>query len=298
MIDYLRHIAVFSRVAEEGSFARAARSLGVPPSRVSESVSKLEHHVGVTLFNRTTRKISLTSEGRMLFAHTSGILEVAERGLNQLRETRSVPMGSLRISVPTYLLSSRLSQAIGQFIALHSQVHVTADFTDNALDPVQDGYDLCIRSGQFGTGKATTRKLGKFERAVFVGKRYFADQSNAAHPRELMEWDWITYRHRKRLFVLKSDTGETQRLSIHDQARLQVDSISALYSYACMDIGVAVMPVEYAQRGVEEGKLVRIFEDWKLPEVEYFAVWPEKSYRQSLVSVFADFLSNYSPGNT
>ena len=292
MIDTLRYVAVFTRVVKEGSFSAAARSLGIAPSRVSESVSKLEHYVGVTLFNRTTRKITLTSEGRRLYAHTSEVLVGAERGLNELRETKSVPIGSLRISVPTYLLSSPLAQAIGQFVAEHPQVHVTADFTDHDVDPVVDGYDLCIRSGQFDTHSAMVRKLGVFERAIFVGRGYLAKRPKADHPEELMQWDWINYRHSKRMFKLESDDGDVLKLLIRDQARLQVDSFDALYSFACMDLGVAVMPVEFAQRGIKEDKLVRIFDDWHLPTAEYHAVWPDKSYRESLVAVFVNFLAN------
>ncbi len=298
MIDYLRYVAVFTRVVEEGSFSAAARSLGIAPSRVSESVSRLEHYVGATLFNRTTRKITLTSEGRRLYAHTSGILEGAERGLNELRETKCVPMGSLRISVPTYLLSSPLAHALGQFVLSHPKVHVIADFTDHDVDPVTDGYDLCIRSGQFDKQSAMVRKLGTFERAIFVGKGYLANRPKAKHPKALMEWDWINYRHSKRLFKLESSDGEVVKLIIRDQARLQVDSFDALYAFACMDLGVAVMPVEFAQRGINEEKLVRIFDEWRFPTAIYHAVWPDKSYRESLVAVFVDYLANYLQNET
>lgn len=296
MIDYLRHIAVFTQVAEKGSFSEAARCMGIAPSRVSESVSKLEHHVGVTLFNRTTRKIALTSEGRRLYAHTSGILERAERGLNELRETKSVPTGTLRISVPTYLLSSLLARAIGRFVALHPQVHVTSDFTDHDVDPVKDGYDMCIRSGRFDRGDSMIRKLGTFERAIFVGKEYQASRPQPDHPGELLKWDWINYRHSKRVFHLKSNAGESTQLIIRDQARLQVDSFDALYSFTCMNLGVAVMPVEFAQREIKDEKLIRLFDDWHLPTAKYFAVWPDKPYRGSLVNVFVDFLDNYLQG--
>lgn len=298
MIDYLRSIAVFTRVVEQGSFSEAARSLAIAPSRVSEAVSKLEYHVGVKLFNRTTRKITLTSEGRRLYEHTSGILDSAQRGINELRETKLVPMGSLRISVPTYLLSSRLSQAIGRFIALHPQVNITVDFTDHDIDPVKDGYDMCIRSGQFDKLGAMVRKLGVFERAIFVGKGYLADRTKAKHPKELMEWDWINYRHNKRVYVIKSKTGKTTKLAISDQARLKVDNFDALNTFTCMDLGVAVMPVEFAQRGLQEKKLVRMFDDWCFRKGEFFAVWPDKPYRESLVSVFVDFLTNQIKNDT
>lgn len=292
MIEYLRHMAIFSRVAEEGSFSKAAQSLGIAPSRVSESVSKLENYVGVTLFNRTTRKVALTSEGRRFYKHTSGILAGAERGINDLRESKSVLTGALRISVPTYLSSSRLARAIGKFISLHSQVNVTADFTDDSVDPVQDGYDMCIRSGQFDKRGGTSRKLGSLERAIFVGPNYLSSRINANHPRDLSKWDWINYRHGKRSYSLKSDSGEAIKLTIQDQARLQVDNIDALYSFACMDFGVAVMPLEYALQGVQESKLIRLFDNWHLPKVHCFAAWPDKSLRESLISTFVDFLSD------
>lgn len=298
MIDYLRSIGIFTRVAQEGSFSKAAKSFGIAPSRVSESISRLENHVGATLFNRTTRKISLTSEGRLLFAHTSGILEGAERGLSELRETKLVPMGTLRISVPTYLLSSHIALAISRFIALHPKVHVSADFTDHEVDPEKEGYDLCIRSGQIRGNSSTTRKLGELERSIYVGKGYLAMQQKIDHPEELLGWDWINYRHRNRTYNLISDDGETIKLPISDQARLRVDSIDALYNFACMDLGVTVMPVEYSQRGRKEEKLVRIFDDWHLPTVKYFAVWPNNSYRKSLVSIFVDFLSEYLQNET
>lgn len=291
MIDYLRSIAVFTRVAEEGSFSEAARSLCIAPSRVSELISKLEHHVGVTLFNRTTRKVVLTSEGRLFLKHTSGILENAERGLNELKETKLVPTGSLRISVPTYLLSSSLTRAMSRFLMLHPQVNITADFLDHTVNPIEDNYDVCISSGK--SNSATTRKLDTFERAIFVGKGYLEDRPKADHPKELMTWDWVNYRHPTRCYKLQSIDGEIIKLSISDQARLQVNSFDALYSFTCMDLGVAVMPLEFAQRGIIEERLVRIFDDWHLPKVDYFAVWPDKSHRKSLVTVFVDFLSDY-----
>lgn len=293
MIDYLRHIAVFSRVAQEGSFAKAAKSLGLAPSRVSESVSKLEHYVGFTLIARTTRKISLTSEGRTLYESTSGILEDAERGIDALKEASAVPMGSLRIATPTYLSATLLAPAIGRFVAQNPQVHISAEFTDRAIDPAKDGYDMCIRAGRADDRTVNSRTLGQFERAVAVGKGYRAKQGKVHHPQELMNWDWISYRHTKRSYALTSPKGETTKLIVKDQARLVVDNIEALYAFVCIDAGVTVMPLELLQRGVREGKLERLFEDWELSKVQYSALWPDKSNRASLAAHFAEFLSDY-----
>jgi DNA-binding transcriptional LysR family regulator len=105
-----------------------------------------------------------------------------------------------------------------------------------------------------------------------------------------MDWDWINYRHSKRVFELKSKGGKTTKLTISEQARLQVDNFDALNTFATLNLGVAVMPVEFAQRSTREKKLVRLFEDWHFSKGDFFAVWPDKSYRESLVAVFVDFL--------
>ena len=291
MIDYLRHIAIFTRVVQEGSFAKAAKSLGIAPSRVSESVSKLEHYVGFSLITRTTRKISLTSEGRTIYETTSGIMENAQRGLNALKDASSAPMGSLRITAPTYLSATLLAPAIGRFVALNPRVHISADFTDRGIDPVKDGYDLSIQSGPFDGRTVTSKALGRFERAIAVGKGYRAKQPDLHHPQELTKWDWINYRHPKRNYELTSSTGEVIKLIVKDQARLQVDNMEALYAFVCMDAGVTVMPLGLVQRGIEEGKLDRLFEDWELPKVQYSAIWPDKSNHANLAAVFAEFLA-------
>lgn len=292
MIDYLRHVAVFAAVAKNNSFSQAARSLGIAPSRVSESISKLEHYVGATLFNRTTRKIMLTNEGRKLYEHTSDVLESAERGLNLLRETKSAPIGTLRMSMPSYLSSSPLAWAIGQFVALHPKMHVTVDFTDHDVEPVDGKYDMCIRSGKFDKRPYRICRLGQIERAIFAGKGYLAGRKAPDHPKDLIAWDWINYRHSKRFFDLKFKDGQAVRLSIKDQARLQVDTLDALFSFVRMNFGVAVMPVNLTERAYRENKLIRLFSDWHLPAAPYFAVWPDKSGRESLVSIFVEFLEN------
>ena len=150
---------------------------------------------------------------------------------------------------------------------------------------------MIIRSGQFRRHGLTVRRLGEVERVFVVGKGYLSNQNNLTDPMELMDWDWINYRHAKRNYKLKSDAGHSRRLTIDKQARLRVDSIDALYAFTCMDRGVTVMPLEFAKRGIKEQKLVQILSDWKLSPAKYYAIWPDKSRRQSLISLFADFRS-------
>lgn len=298
MIDYLKHMAVFSRVAETGSFSQAARSLGIAPSRVSEAITKLEDFLGTSLLNRTTRQVALTSEGRRLYAHTSSILKTAEQGLNELNNSKSEPIGSLQISVPAYLSSSSLAQAIGAFVEMHSQVDISISFTDLEVNPIKDNFDMCIRSGRFDFPNSTVCKLGEIERMVVVGARYYSKRTAPQHPTELSDWSWINYRHKERNLTFSSTKGEKAHLTICEQARLRVDNIDALYFFANINLGVALVPVSVDHQGVEEGQLVRLLDDWYLPPVQYYAVWPEKSNRESLISTLVTYLKTYLKSDT
>ena len=100
MIDHLRQMAIFARVVDEGSFRGAAKDIGLAPSRISETVSELETYLGTTLLYRTTRKITLTNEGRMFYGRVVEMLRSAETGLNELNALSLDPVGALRISMP------------------------------------------------------------------------------------------------------------------------------------------------------------------------------------------------------
>ena len=103
MINYLRHMAIFARVIDEGSFRAAAKSVGLAPSRISETVSDLESYLGVTLLYRTTRKIALTNEGRIFYTRVADMLHIAETGMDELNLLSLEPTGSLRISLPAFM---------------------------------------------------------------------------------------------------------------------------------------------------------------------------------------------------
>jgi DNA-binding transcriptional LysR family regulator len=103
MIEHLRHMAIFACVVDEGSFRGAAKTVGLAPSRISQTVSDLEEFLGVTLLYRTTRKIALTNEGRMFYARVTEMMQSAEAGLNELNALSLEPVGALRISLPAFM---------------------------------------------------------------------------------------------------------------------------------------------------------------------------------------------------
>ena len=292
MIDHLRHMAIFARVVDEGSFRAAAKDLGVAPSRVSQTVSDLEDHLGVTLLYRTTRKIALTNEGRMFYARVAEMLRCAETGLNELNALSLEPVGALRISLPAFMSSSNLSSVIGEFIRNHPHVALTISYTDTPLGLIEDGYDMNIRAGWLDDSSMMSRKLGESERMVVAGKDYVASRPTPKRPSDLEDWDWIRFKHRPDVTELISKTGK--KVKVTGQAQLQVDNIDALFHFATKNMGATVLPAHLVERGMESGGLVRLLPEWKLRPLGFYAVWPDKSRRENLTLLFVRYLAeNY-----
>lgn len=291
MIEHLRHMAIFARVVDEGSFRGAARAIGLAPSRVSETVSDLEDFLGVTLLYRTTRKLSVTNEGRMFYARVAEMLRSVEIGLNELNALTLEPVGALRVSMPAFLSSSTLATAVAEFSRRHPQVALSLMFTDQRMDLLNDGFDVNIRAGWLDDSSMMSRRLGESARTVVAGAAYAATHPMPAHPSDMETWDWLRYRHRSEYTTLTGPSGETVR--VLGQARIEVDSIDALYHLALQNLGATILPEHLAQQGEASGQLVRLFPDWHLKPLGYYAVWPDSSRRENLTMLFVRFLAEY-----
>lgn len=281
-------MAVFATVVDKGTFRAAAQAIGVAPSRVSETVSELENFLGVTLLYRTTRKIALTNEGRLFYARVAEMLRSAETGLNELNALSQEPVGALRASIPAFMSSSSVSTAIAEFSRQHPQVALSLAFTDHQVDLLGDGFDVNIRVGWLDDSTMMSRKLGGSARALVTGAEYAATRPPPKHPTDLEDWDWVRYRHRSDYTRMTGPEGE--EVKILGQARLEVDSVDALYHFACQNLGTTILPEHLAARGEADGRLIRLFPKWQLMPLGIFAVWPDASRRENLTLLFVRFL--------
>ncbi|WP_300073870.1 LysR family transcriptional regulator [uncultured Ruegeria sp.] len=289
MIDYLRHMAIFARVVDLGSFRAAAKDIGLAPSRVSEIVTDLEDFVGATLLNRTTRQIALTNEGRKFYAHAVEMVRSAEDGLDELNALSLEPAGSLRVSVPAFMSSSSLAIAMGDFTRRHPNVDLSISFTDLPVDLLRDGFDLNIRVGWLDNSSMMSRKLGEIERVLVSGVDYAKARPDPKQPRDLETWDWIRYAQRSNAMELHSGTGRSVKVT--GRSRLQVDSIDALLHYARLNFGVTVLPRYLVDQGLNSGVFTELLESWKLAPLGIYAVWPDQSRRENLTVHFVRFLA-------
>lgn len=288
MIDHLRQMAIFARVVDEGSFRAAAKDIGLAPSRISETVSELEDYLGITLLYRTTRKITLTNEGRIFYARVVEMLRSAEAGLNELNALSLDPVGALRMSLPAFLASGPLTTAIADFARLHPNVAISVSYTDHPLDLIENGLDLNVRVGWLDDSSMMSRKLAEGQRILVAGKEYARARKMPKRPSDLEDWDWIRYQQRADATEFTSQNGKVEKVT--GNAQIEVDSIDAVYHFAVQNMGVTILPSFLAERGIASGALVRLIPEWSLRKLGIYAVWPDKSRRESLTLLFIRFL--------
>ena len=290
MIDHLKHMAVFARVVDKGSFRAAAKDLGVAPSRVSQTITDLENYLGTTLLYRTTRKLALTGEGRALYARVTEMLRSAEAGLNEINATVEDPVGALRVAVPAFLSTSELTTAMAVFIQQHPNVALSLFYSDRNVEIIENGFDLAIRAGSLPDSTMMSRKLGSISRALVAGAKYAKSRSVPKRPADMEDWDWIRYKQRSDTIELTSDKGETERVT--GRSQIEVDSANALYHFALQDVGASVLPENLAKQSVASGALVRLLPKWRLGDIDLHAVWPDSSRHENLTLLFVRFLAD------
>lgn len=293
MIDKLRRIAIFSSVVDQGSFRAAARHLGLAPSRVSQSVSDLEKEIGVTLLYRSTRHLSLTQEGRILHEQARAMLAAAEIGLDAINPLSTQPAGLLRISAPAFVTQTDLMDDFAEFAKAHPNVSLDLHFTDQQHDIIKDGFDLAIRAGWPQDSDLRSRKIGRTDRHLVASPDYVAARPAPDHPNDLKDWDWIRFimRADKADFISRDGTAA----SVSGKYRVTVNSAAALYEFAVRGLGVSAIPDHLAKRGYDRGELVQILPEWSLQPLGIYAIWPDKSRRENLTTLFVRFLSSRQP---
>jgi DNA-binding transcriptional LysR family regulator len=192
--------------------------------------------------------------------------------------------------------SASLATAIAEFVRRHPQVALSVSFTDARMDLLEDGFDVNIRAGWLDDSSMMSRKLGESERALVAGTGYAATRPRPQHPSDMEDWDWLRYKHRSDVTTLYGPEGDS--VKVLGQARLEADSIDALYHFTLQNLGATVLPEHLAARGEASGELVRLLPDWRLIPLGFFAVWPDTSRRESLTLLFVRFVAEWQSERT
>ncbi len=294
MIEKLRGIAIFATVVDQGTFRAASRHLGLAPSRISQSVSNLEKQLGVTLLYRSTRRLSLTGEGRILYEKAQQMLVAAESGLDAINLISDEPAGELRITAPAFATQTNIMDKIADFATAHPNVTLKLQFSDVPIDLIKDGYDVAIRAGWLENSELQTRNLGEVKRLLVASPKYLEGKPKPLHPRDLEQFDWVRFSMRADQTELLAPDGEV--MSVTGRSNVTVDAADSLYEFATRGLGLTAIPETLACRGFERGELVHVLPDWTLKPLGLHAIWPDNSRRENLTLLFVRFLAGENQG--
>lgn len=290
MIEKLRSMAIFATVVDRGTFRGAAQHLGLAPSRISQSVSNLEKELGVTLLYRSTRQLSLTNEGHILYAKVGEMLRAAETGLDAINLMSNQPAGELRITAPAFVTQTGLMNSFAQFAKAYPGINLKFNFSDHAHDLIKEGFDVGIRAGVMADSELMSRTIGQAKRYLVASPDYVACRTAPTHPSELEHWDWLHFSMRPERLEMCSISGETH--SIVCRYRVEVDSAYALNEFALCGLGLTPLPESLANRGIAQGKLVHVMPEWSMAPLTLHALWPDRSRRESLTLIFIRYLAS------
>lgn len=289
MIDQLRALAVFAKTVEAGSFRAAAEGLGLSPSVVSHHIARLEERYGVALLYRSTRKLSLTPDGKRLFASAQAMLAAAEAGLDGLADRSDDLAGALSITAPAVLAMGRAIEDIAAFADLYPKVALSLNFSDRQRNLIGEGIDVALRLGWLRDSSLKARKLADAPRCLYAAPAYIARHSAPATPTDLAGWDWVYLSGITPAAEFTGPLGEAVRVAF--TPRLAVDDAIAMYRLARAGLGVTLAPAFLAESDLHTGEIVEVLPSWTPASLGLYAVWPPNAPRESLTGRFVDFLA-------
>ncbi len=283
----LAGIAAFVYAAEQQNYAIAARILGISPSAVAKAIVRLESHLGVRLFNRTTRSVSLTEEGALFYERCKHIINDLNDAEATIVQSRGRPRGRLRVSVPHIVGHHLLMPILPTFAERFPEIELDIDFEDHIVDLVTEGIDVVIRSGELTDSGLIARPLGEQHFVICGSPGYLSRYGRPETPSDLT-------RHACIHFKYPSSGRIAQWAFVHDQDRsmlprgLTINNSDAALRAALDDMGLVHLPVYMARPRIEDGSLVPVLTSYMAKFGSLYLVWPSNRQLLPKVRAFVD----------
>ena len=274
-------------VLKEGTFAGAARRLGITPSNVTKEIQKLENYLEIKVFKRTTRSISLTEEGKVALEKARSILNELGELEELVHGVNSVHRGSLRITAPTTLGQNLLASFFAEYQIDHPYIDMDLRFTDRILDPVEQDIDLSIRTAyNLKDSSIFVKKLGKLQRVIVASPKYLSNFKTPRQPDQLHKHNCLLYMRGDSPFIWSFVKGNVKK-NIHVQGTYKSNNLLSLIKSCEMGVGILNIPKYLVEDQIKSGDLKVLFRSWDLPAYSIFLLSsrrPSESRRlQSLI---------------
>lgn len=283
--------AVFAKVAETGSFAKAAADLSISQPTVSKALTRLEARLKTTLFHRTSRRMSLTAAGQASLERATRILAEGEAVEAEVTEQSKNLRGAVRIAAPMSFGISHLAPAIPAFIAQHPEVTPDLHFSDELIDVVAQGFDIALRISSLPDSSLLARRLCTVRLLLVGTPEYFARHGRPTHPRELAKHRALRYVHTHAGEAWRFQHPQRGEFSQVVPAALRANNAEGLTPALRAGMGLAVQPEFLVWEDLQAGVLQTTLDDWEVPPLALHVVTPPGRARPARVHALIDFLA-------
>ncbi|AYM60011.1 LysR family transcriptional regulator [Agrobacterium fabrum] len=289
-MDKLGTLGIFIQVAEAGSFVAAGHRLGISGSAVGKAIARLEDELGVRLFNRSTRSMTLTEDGGFFLDTCRRIQSEYETVQAQLSRSQAIPRGQLRVSLP--LAGMLLMPTISAFMDAYPDINLDLDFTDRLVDVIEEGFDAVIRTGDIRDTRLMSRKLGTFKHRIVAAPGYLEAHGWPTVPEDLARHRCLHHR------FANSGKFEPWPL-VHDGREIRIDlpvttvasTLEPLIYLAERSFGITCLPSFAVASEIAQGKLVLLLDDYVADTGTFCVLWPTNRYLSPKVRAFVDYMA-------
>lgn len=280
----LANIEAFVQAVDHGDFTRAARSLGITPSAVSRRIARLEEELGLALFQRTTRALRLTDDGRAFHERCRRVLRELDEAQESMSRARARPVGTLRVDATQVLGQLILLPALPGFFKQYPGLELELTLRDYLVDPVIEGIDVLLRMGPLRDSGMIARKIGVARQVVCAAPSYLKRKGVPRTPEDLAAHDCVGFMRESGSLPWLFKTGEYE---VHGPLRMNHGP--SLRDAALAGLGLCALIDFMVARELESGQLVSVLDDYAPEERPIHALYSENRHLLPKVRVFVDF---------
>ncbi len=284
-------MAIFAKVVEARSFARAAVELKISKATVSKAVSRLETRLGARLFHRTSRKLAITEAGRKLAVHAVAILAEAESAESEVLSQAASPRGLIRLAVPMSFGVLYVAPLLPAFFKANPEISIDLHLSDALVDIVGDGFDAAIRIAALEDSSLVARRLCDMRVHLVASPSYLKAHGRPKHPKDLSEHVGLSYAHQRTQNAWRFTKKSVSAVTVRWEGPLRVNNGEAMLPSLIAGIGIGVLPDFIVGDALKAGKLESLLPDWSLPSGAVYWVTPPMGLKPKRLEVLADYLA-------
>jgi DNA-binding transcriptional LysR family regulator len=287
-VDKFKAMQTFARIADEGSLTSAARALGSSLPAVVRSLAAYEASLGVRLFNRTTRRISLTDEGRQHLENCRQVLAALEESEAALTATASEPAGHLTITAPVMFGQMHVAPAVTRFLRQHPKMRCSVILLDRVVNLLEEGMDLGIRIGALQDSSLVAQPLGQIRRVVVANPAYLRKHGLPRHPRELLKANCIRMIAGPPTWGDFEENGRAFRLSV--SGNLEFNHVLPAVQACAEGAGFGMFFSYQVAPFIEEKRLKIVLDKFERPPRPISVVYPHARLLPPRTRMFIDWI--------